>query len=86
MQAHGVSIGAAHGGNLLPYLHALTVIDHQLIVMGVGANVIFIVLNHDQITVTAQLVADIHHFASAGGVHRLPTRPGDINPFIPAIA
>lgn len=42
--------------------NALPIINQHGVIMSVSRNVIFIVLNHDEIAVTAQLVPDIDNF------------------------
>ena len=42
-------------------------------------------LNHDQVAIAAQLIADVDHLARPGGIHRLAAGSGDINAFIAAI-
>lgn len=57
----------------------------SLSLVGIGGDVILAVLNHDQIAIAAQLIADVDHLARPGGIHRLAAGSGDINTFIAAI-
>lgn len=82
MQRHGIGAGAAHSRNLLPRLHVLPVIHQHCVVMGIGGDVVLTVLNHDQIAITPQLIADIDNFARIGSIHRCASGAGDINAFV----
>lgn len=85
MQAHRIGVATSHRGYLLANLHVLTVIDHHFVIMGIGADVILTVFNHDQITVAAELITDVHHFTGPCRIDRLAARAGNINPLITAI-
>lgn len=54
--------------------------------MGVGGDVIFAVLDHDQVAVAAQLVAGVNHLSRPGGVYRLPEEPAISMPLLPPLA
>lgn len=49
--------------------------------MSVSRNVIFIVLNHDEIAVAAQLVPDIDNFTRSRRINRRSARARNIDPY-----
>lgn len=86
MQANRCRIIAPHSGDFLPSLYALPIIYQHRVIMGVSRNVIFTVFNHDEITVSTQLVAHIHHLSCTRGVNRYP-RGAEISiPLLPPSA
>jgi len=85
VQEHRIGAGAAHGADLLPRLHILAVAHQRGVVVRIGGNKVFAVLNHDQVAVAAQLVADVHHFALGGSVDRLAAFAGDVDALVAAI-
>ena len=56
VQEHRIGAGAAHGADLLPRLHILAVAHQRGVVVRIGGNKVFAVLNRDQVAVAAQLV------------------------------
>lgn len=61
-------------------------VAHQRgVVVRIGGNKVFAVLNHDQVAVAAQLVADVHHFALGGSVDRLAAFAGDVDALVATI-
>src|SRR5690606_2014810 len=65
VQLHRIRPGTAHGRNLLPRLHVLTIIDQHRVVMRIRRNVVLTMLNHDLVTVSTKLVTDLDHLPGA---------------------
>lgn len=65
----------------LPRFNALPIINQHGVIMSVSRNVIFIVLNHDEIAVTAQLIPDIDNFTRSRRINRRSARARNIDPY-----
>ncbi len=74
MQTHRRRIRAAHRGDLLPGFHVLTVVHQHGVIMRIGSDVVLTVLNHDEVAIAPQLIADIDHLPRSGRINRRTAR------------
>src|SRR5690606_2082727 len=64
-----------HGADLLPGTDHVPFLDEDFLVIAVGRQIAGVVLDDDQVAVSAQAAAGVDHPSRAGGVDRLSQRP-----------
>src|SRR5450756_688675 len=79
MKLDFAGIGVAHLGDLLSARDALPFFHQHFIVMRVSTEISLIVLDDDQLAITAQPAAAIYHLAGCAGQNRLPELACDID-------
>lgn len=79
MQLHPVSIAAAHFGNLLTLSHRLAFLDQHRLIVCIGGEVSVVVLEDDQVAVTAQAGTGIHDAASGCSHNGVASLPPNVN-------
>src|ERR1700712_1839121 len=82
MQLDRIGIRIAHLGNYLALADTLPFLDHDAAVMRVGGQQAVIVLHNNEITITPDTAARIHHFACAGGNNLLSRLAGNVDTLV----
>lgn len=82
MQAHIRRIRATHVGDDGSAFDGVSLPDPQLVVVGVGREVVIVVLENNQLAVTPECTARVDHFAAAGGVNGLALLAGDVDALV----
>ena len=82
MQLDAVGIAAAHFGNLLPFAHRLVFFHQQHLVVCVSGQVRIVVLQDDQVAITAQTRPDIDHTTIGCSKHGITCGSTDIQTFV----
>jgi hypothetical protein len=82
MQLDTVRVGIAHLGNFLATPYRLIFLDQQSLVVGVGRQKRVVVLEDDQVAITTQTRACVHHTSVCCGQHRVTGFAGDVIAFV----
>src|SRR5690606_27796421 len=65
----------AYGSNFLATLYLLSFTDQHRLVVRIGAQPALIMLDDQQVAITGQSVATVHHDTVCGGGHRITFAP-----------
>lgn len=82
MQLHAIGVAVSHFGNLLSFLHSLVFLHQDRLVVRVGGEIRIVVLENDQVAVTAQTGACIDHSAIASSQHGIPGFPTNVQSLV----
>src|SRR5690554_794709 len=79
MQPDAFGITIAHSGNYLSGLDHVIFSDLNCVVVGVGAQVLVVVLEQDKVAIASHPATGVDHDSRAGCLDRLPLLSGNIN-------
>ena len=82
MELDAVRVGIAHLSNFLATPYRLIFLDQQSLVVGVGRQKRVVVLEDDQVAITTQTRACVHHTSVCCGQHRVTGFAGDVIAFV----
>src|SRR5699024_1470238 len=69
---HGLTLRPQpHSSNHLTGVHPVALVNIQSTIMTIGTQIMFIVLDDEQKSITLEPIATIHHIPAGGGTHRL---------------
>ena len=82
MQHGSFSTAATKLCNHLPGVYVLPFLHQNLPVMSVSTQIVLVVIHNNQIAVSKQPVARVHHIPGGCSSYSIPGLPGNINTFI----
>lgn len=82
MQLGSIRAAASELCNNLPGFYILPFLHQNLAVVGVSTEIVLVVIDDNQITVTQQSTARVYHVTTGGGFYSIPRISSNINTFI----